>query len=141
MKNSRRNFIKKTVAGTAAFSIGSMIPGLSAKSYGSIIGANERIHVGVMGVNSRGLAVSSNFAMQEGCEVIYVSDVDTRAADKCIAALEKLRPKRPKAEPDFRRPTISAPPSRVRWTISFSRSWVIQRILTRSVSGMPATVE
>ncbi|HRP58185.1 Gfo/Idh/MocA family oxidoreductase, partial [Agriterribacter sp.] len=103
MKNSRRNFIKKTVAGTAAFSIGSILPAFSAKSYANIIGANERIRVGVMGVNSRGLAVSSNFAMQDGCEVVYVSDVDTRAADKCIAAIEKLQHKRPAPAPDFRK--------------------------------------
>ena len=103
MKNSRRNFIKKTIAGTAAFSIGSILPGFSAKSYAGIIGANERIRVGVMGVNSRGLAVSSNFAVQKGCEVAYVSDVDSRAADKCIAAIEKLQQKRPAAAPDFRK--------------------------------------
>ena len=103
MKNSRRNFIKKTVAGTAAVSIGAILPGFSAKSYAGIIGANERIRVGVMGVNSRGLAVSSNFAMQEGCEVVYVSDVDTRAADKCIGAIEKLQHKRPAPAPDFRK--------------------------------------
>ncbi|HTN08406.1 Gfo/Idh/MocA family oxidoreductase [Agriterribacter sp.] len=103
MKNSRRNFIKKTVAGTAAFSIGGILSGFSAKSYAGIMGANERIRVGVMGVNSRGLAVSSNFAVQEGCEVAYVSDVDSRAADKCMAAIEKLQQKRPKPAPDFRK--------------------------------------
>lgn len=102
MKNSRRNFLKKTIAGTAAFSIGGILPGFTAKSYAGIMGANERIRVGVMGVNSRGLAVSTNFAVQKGCEVIYVSDVDKRAADKCIAAIEKLQQKRPSAAPDFR---------------------------------------
>ncbi|HRO44720.1 Gfo/Idh/MocA family oxidoreductase [Agriterribacter sp.] len=103
MKNSRRNFIKKTVAGTTAFSLGGILPGFSAKSYANIMGANERIRVGVMGVNSRGLAVSSNFAVQTGCEVAYVSDVDSRAADKCMAAIEKLQQKRPKPAPDFRK--------------------------------------
>ncbi|MGZ5219717.1 MAG: Gfo/Idh/MocA family protein, partial [Chitinophagaceae bacterium] len=56
-----------------------------------------------MGVNSRGLAVGTNFAAQKNCEVLYVCDVDSRAADKCIAAIEKIQQKRPVASPDFRK--------------------------------------
>ena len=100
---SRREFIKKTVAGTTALSLGGILPGFSPKSYASILGANERVKVGVMGVNSRGLALASNFALQKNCEVIAISDVDSRAADKCIAAVEKLQNSRPKAVPDFRK--------------------------------------
>lgn len=103
MKNERREFIKKAALGAAAVSFGGVLPGFSAKSYGSIMGANDRINVAVMGVNSRGLAVSGNFARQENCEVIYVCDVDSRAADKCIGALEKIQKRRPKASPDFRK--------------------------------------
>jgi predicted dehydrogenase len=54
-------------------------------------------------VNSRGLAVGKNFASQPDCEVTYVCDVDSRAADKCIAAIEKQTNKAPKAQPDFRK--------------------------------------
>lgn len=103
MKNKRREFIKKAAMGAAAVSFGGILPGFSARSYGSIMGANDRINVAAMGVNSRGLAVSGNFALQENCEVIYVCDVDSRAADKCMTALEKIQNKRPKASPDFRK--------------------------------------
>src|SRR5690349_17842298 len=103
MKNNRRDFIKKAAVGAAAVSFGGVLPGFSARSYANIIGSNERINVAVMGVNSRGHAVSSNFARQEGCEVMYVCDVDTRAADKCIGTLEQIQKKRPKASPDFRK--------------------------------------
>lgn len=103
MKKSRREFIKTTIAGTAALSVGGVLPGFSAASYARIPGANERILVAVMGVNSRGFAVSTNFASQTGCEVIYVSDVDSRAADKCIAAIGKIQNRFPKASPDFRK--------------------------------------
>ncbi len=99
----RRDFIKKTLAGTAVLTAGGILPGFSAKSYGRILGANEKITVGMMGVNSRGLALASNFALQPNCEIIYVSDVDTRAAAKCIDAVEKNQNKRPKAQPDFRK--------------------------------------
>jgi predicted dehydrogenase len=55
-----------------------------------------------MGVNSRGYAVATNFAAQMNAEVIHVCDVDSRAADKCINAVEKIQNKRPKSTPDFR---------------------------------------
>ncbi len=103
MKNSRRDFIRKTVAGSAAVSMGGILPGFSAKSYASILGANDRIVVGVMGVHSRGLALANNFAAQKGCEVAYISDVDSRSAEKCIDSVEKIQNKRPKASPDFRK--------------------------------------
>ena len=50
----RRDFIKKSVFGTAGIAIGGM--GFSAKSYASIIGANDRINVAVIGLRSRGSA-------------------------------------------------------------------------------------
>jgi predicted dehydrogenase len=100
---SRREFIKKTAAGAAALTAGGVLPGFSAKSYASIRGANDRIKVTVMGVNSRGLALATNYALQPNCEVLYISDVDSRAADKCIGVVEKTQNSRPKAQPDFRK--------------------------------------
>ena len=81
--NSRRSFIKKTTAATAAVSFAGILPAFSAKSYGRIIGSNERIAVSVMGVNSRGKALASNFAQQKDCEVIHICDVDSRAIQAC----------------------------------------------------------
>lgn len=101
--NHRREFIKKTVTATAALSAGGILPHFSAKSYASIPGANERVQIGMMGVNSRGLQLSRNFARESNCEIMYVSDVDTRAAAKCIDAVGKLQARHPKASPDFRK--------------------------------------
>jgi predicted dehydrogenase len=103
MESSRRKFIKQSLTGAAAVSLGGVLPGFSAKSYAGIMGANDRIRVASMGVNSRGLALANNFAMQDNCEIIYVCDVDRRAAEKCIAAVEGIQRKRPAAAPDFRR--------------------------------------
>src|SRR5688572_26762845 len=103
MKKSRRAFLKNTVKGSAALMIGSMLPGMSAKSYASILGANDRIRVGMMGVNARGLALATNYARQPNCEVISVSDVDTRAAEKCIEKVKEVQQKAPVAIPDFRK--------------------------------------
>ena len=103
MDKTRRDFIKKAGTGVAAVSLGSVLPGFSAKSYSNIIGANDKITVACMGVNSRGLAVATNFASQKNSEVIYVCDVDSKAADKCIAAVEKIQQRRPLPAPDFRK--------------------------------------
>lgn len=103
MKNSRRHFIRKAATGAAAVSFGAILPGFGAKSYRNIIGANDKIMAASMGVNSRGLAVATNFASQKNSEVLYVCDVDSRAADKCMEAVEKIQKTRPKAEQDFRK--------------------------------------
>ncbi|MBX3253197.1 MAG: Gfo/Idh/MocA family oxidoreductase [Chitinophagaceae bacterium] len=103
MKNSRRRFIKRSVAASAAVSFGAVLPGFSAKSYANIMGANDRIKVGVMGVNARGLALAQNFAYQKNCEVIYISDVDSRAMDKCVDAVKKIQDSAPSGVADFRK--------------------------------------
>ena len=48
----RRDFIKKSVLGTAGVTIGGL--GFSAKSYTSIMGANDRFRIAVCGLNGRG---------------------------------------------------------------------------------------
>jgi predicted dehydrogenase len=103
MENSRRNFLKKTITGSAALTIGGVLPGFSAKSYNRIVGANEKVLIGIMGVNSRGLAHATNCSKMPGCEIIHICDVDTRAAAKCIDAVKKLQGSNPKATPDFRK--------------------------------------
>jgi predicted dehydrogenase len=48
----RREFIRKSVLGSAGIAIGGM--GFTPKSYASIIGANERINVAVIGIRNQG---------------------------------------------------------------------------------------
>lgn len=95
--------MKRAVTGTTALTFGGILPGLSAKSYSRVLGANERINVASMGVNSRGHAVGTNFANQANCEVIYACDVDKRATAKFISSVEHLQDTKPKAEEDFRK--------------------------------------
>lgn len=102
MKKSRRSFIQKVSAGAAIYSLGGVLPAFSTGSYKKIIGANDKINVACMGVNSRGLAVGKNFASQKNSEVLHVSDVDSRSAGVCIEAIEKIQHIKPKATPDFR---------------------------------------
>lgn len=89
--NSRRSFIKKTTAASAAISLGGILPAFSAKSYGRILGSNERIKVSVMGVNSRGKALATNFARQKDCDVVHICDVDSRAILACQKELKTFQ--------------------------------------------------
>ncbi|GAB1358228.1 hypothetical protein MASR1M31_00060 [Porphyromonadaceae bacterium] len=100
---NRRAFLRKTVMGGAAVFVGGVLPGFSAKSYARIVGSNERIHVGVIGVNSRGLALARNFAKQESCIVSHVCDVDKRAAEKCVNSLAQISDEKVTIEKDLRK--------------------------------------
>nr|WP_067060693.1 Gfo/Idh/MocA family oxidoreductase [Mucilaginibacter sp. L294] len=51
METTRRDFIKKSAIAAAGTYLGTI--GMSAKSYGNIIGANERVRVGVVGFSDR----------------------------------------------------------------------------------------
>lgn len=101
--NSRRDFIKKTTIGATALSFGGVLPGFGARSYANILGANDRIRVAMMGVNARGLALANNFSSQSNCEIVYICDVDTRAADKCAGQVEGNQGKRPGLKGDIRK--------------------------------------
>jgi len=103
MENSRRDFVKKSVIGASALSVGGILPGFNAKSYARIIGANNKIVVSLMGVNSRGKALARNFAIQENCEVAHVCDVDSRAITACIDALKGRQQIAPTGYGDFRK--------------------------------------
>jgi predicted dehydrogenase len=100
--NSRRRFIKNTTAATAAVSMAGVLPAMSAKSYGRILGSNERLAVSVMGVNSRGKALATNFAQQKNCDVLHVCDVDSRAILACQEKLDASQEIKTKGYSDFR---------------------------------------
>jgi predicted dehydrogenase len=51
MENSRRKFIKQSAIATAGTYLGTM--GMTAKSYGNIIGANDRVRVAAVGFSDR----------------------------------------------------------------------------------------
>jgi predicted dehydrogenase len=51
METTRRDFIKKSAIAAAGTYVGTI--GMSAKSYGNIIGANDRVRVGVVGFSDR----------------------------------------------------------------------------------------
>ena len=102
---TRRQFIKNVAIGTSALSLGGILPGFSASSYRSIIGANDRIRIAGIGVNARGNALAIGFANEKnnGCSVTDICDVDTRAIEKCIENVQKAAGNRPQGHQDIRK--------------------------------------
>lgn len=74
MEKSRRSFIKKTAIGTTGLTLG-----LSANSYSRIIGANDRVNVGIVGFSNRAKgALIPAFLTSSGqmnFDIIGVSDI------------------------------------------------------------------
>ena len=73
MKNSRRRFLKTTAATTAGLAVGLNSFG-SKKSY-NIIGANEKIKMGFIGIGNRGSQLLNAFMQNKDCEVVALCDV------------------------------------------------------------------
>src|SRR5258706_8151461 len=77
MKKSRRDFIKQSALATAGAYAGTL--GLSAKSYGKILGANDRVRVGVVGYSDRfrGALLPSflNHYKEMNFDMVAVSDI------------------------------------------------------------------
>ena len=103
MKKSRRSFLKNLAQSSAAVAIGGVGMGFSSKNYRKIIGANDRIRLGVIGANGRGAAMAPVFAKQANTEVTYVCDVDEKARQRGIDAVVKIGKEAPKGENDFRK--------------------------------------
>jgi len=100
----RRDFIKQSVMGTAAIAIGGM--GFSAKSYASIIGANERIITAVIGIGGRGGAhVGAWCTLKDSRNVTLktLCDVDELSFAQMVKTVESRTKVKPLTEWDMRR--------------------------------------
>ncbi len=88
MSQSRRNFIKQTAMATASVYAASSF--FSAKSYGNIIGANDRVRVGVVGFSDRHKATHMpcfmNHYKELNFDVVAVSDIWNKRREEGAAA-------------------------------------------------------
>ena len=86
-ENNRRAFIKKTALGAGALSIG-----MTAKSYGRIIGANEKLNVGIVGFSNRAksslIPAFMKHADKQGFEITSISDIWNRRRKECQEYME-----------------------------------------------------
>lgn len=101
MINKRRDFIKKGLSGTAGIVIGGM--GFSSSSYGSIIGANERLNIAVVGIRAKGKTHIKSFCNLRNVRVKCLCDVDEQFFSENIKTVEGLTGITPGTEWDMRR--------------------------------------
>ncbi len=72
-KTSRRAFLSQTGMVAAGLTLGAK--SVSAKSYSRILGANDKVRVGFIGVGNRGTQVMHEFMNEADCEVAALCDV------------------------------------------------------------------
>ena len=76
MSSNRRDFLRKVTAGAAGVTVGSSAMGMSARSYGRIIGANDRLNVGIIGLGRRlGAYLQPISKKENNVELLYLCDV------------------------------------------------------------------
>src|SRR2546423_1479356 len=94
---TRRSFLKQTsvaVAGISALS--------SRSSAGAAKGPNEKVLIGIIGCNGRGMAHIAGFLAEPNAEIAYICDVDRRAVERGIAAVARKQQRKPKGIKDLR---------------------------------------
>ncbi len=95
---SRRKFLDNLAVGAASLAVSS-----SAKSYGQIAGANDRLNFGVIGLHSRASAhLASLKANEKHARITRVCDVDSNTLQKFAGAVQKDFGEMPATDKDFR---------------------------------------
>jgi predicted dehydrogenase len=96
---NRREFIDALAVGAAGLAIQA-----NARSYGQILGSNNRLNFAVLGLNSRGYAhLSALQANKQSACISYVCDVDSNTMDKFAAETKQAMGSAPATEKDFRK--------------------------------------
>ncbi len=95
---TRREFLDTIAIGAAGLAIGS-----TAKSYGQIMGSNDRLNFAVIGLNGRAYAhLSALKANKNAARIAYVCDVDSNILKKFADATQKEMGEAPATDKDFR---------------------------------------
>jgi predicted dehydrogenase len=96
---TRRNFLKTGVAASTAFATFTIS---GTKSSGNVLGANDRIRHGVVGIRGRGNGHLQDFAKMDGVDVTYLIDVDSRLFEPRSKAVKERGGNTPKCVQDVR---------------------------------------
>src|SRR6202000_627044 len=95
---TRREFLDTLAVGAAGLAIGS-----TAKSYGQIMGSNDRLNFAVIGLNGRAYAhLSALKANKSAARIAYVCDVDSNILKKFADSVQHEMGDAPATEKDFR---------------------------------------
>jgi len=101
MTNNRRDFIKKTTAGSLALTLGGLTFPTMANA--RILGANDHINCAILGVRSRAKAHVMAIHANTNAKILYNCDVDDVIIEEHNAWCQKNIGYVPKVEKDFRK--------------------------------------
>lgn len=95
---TRREFLDTLAVGAAGLAVSS-----TAKSYGQIMGSNDRLNFAIIGLHSRAYAhLSALKANKDTARVAYVCDVDTTIMKKFVDDAQRELGYAPSVDQDFR---------------------------------------
>ena len=100
----RRDFIKTSVAGAAGLAIGGM--GIAARSYASIVGANDRINLAVIGIRNQGTVHIHSYCDLKNSKNVTVKtlcDVDERLFPPAVEIVRQKTGSQPLTEWDLKK--------------------------------------
>lgn len=104
MSSDRREFLKKATVSAAGVAVGGSAMGMPASSYKRIIGANDRIVVGIIGLGRRLGAFIPPLANKENnAELRYLCDVKESQRERAAAAFSKEMKHKAILENDLRK--------------------------------------
>lgn len=95
---TRRQFLKQSATASAALAVWG-----GAGAHRAHAGPNDKLIVGIMGCNGRGMAHIAEFLAVPNVEIAYVCDVDRRAVEKGVTAVAQKQAGKPQGVKDFRR--------------------------------------
>jgi predicted dehydrogenase len=99
MMVTRREFLDALAVGAAGLAVGT-----TAKSYGQILGSNDRVNFAIIGLNSRAYAhLSSLKANKSAARISHVCDVDGNILRKFADSVRQEAGEAPVTDQDFRR--------------------------------------
>jgi predicted dehydrogenase len=99
MMVTRREFLDALAVGAAGLAVGT-----TAKSYGQILGSNDRVNFAIIGLNGRAYAhLSSLKANKSAARISHVCDVDGNILRKFADSVRQEAGEAPATDQDFRR--------------------------------------
>ena len=95
---TRRSFLATSAAGAAGLALPS-----TALSRSRILGSNEAVRIGVIGLNGRGAGLAGSFRNVDLARVVAYCDCDSAVLDRRVAEAQKKHGEAPQAFTDPRK--------------------------------------
>src|SRR5258708_4551468 len=132
---TRREFLDALAVGAAGLAVGT-----TAKSYGRVMGSNDRLNFAVIGLNGRGYAHLAGLkANKSAARISHVCDVDSSILKKFADSVQREMGEAPVAEKDFRRILEQKDVDAI--TIATPDHWHAPMAIAGLQAGQPVSVE